>query len=137
MDDPNVSKESPVNLARYTRTALGQRMCEIIWRYEEEMSLQRRCKYVAVRSRQQIINNGVPGTIKVAVEHRPSAGFKYLIEKGRPRDTYEWLALEDRRFRSIWEKAGARLLSHGVTRHPGYNRDRPRKPTGRPPLLAA
>jgi len=137
MDDPTVSKESPINLARYARTVLGQRVCEIIWRYEKEMGRRRHCKYVAVRSRQQIISNGVIGTIRIAVERRPSAGFKYLIEKGRPQDTYEWLALEDPRFRVLWEKAGARLLSHGVRNHPRYNRNAARKPTGRPPLLAA
>lgn len=137
MDDPTVGRESPVNIAKHARTVLGARVCEIIWRYEREMSKLRQCRYVAVRSRQQIIKNGILETIRIAVERRPSPGFKYLIEKGRPKDTYEWLALEDSRFRTLWEKAGARLLSHGIARHPGYNRDRPRKPTGRPPLLAA
>jgi hypothetical protein len=137
MSDPHVSKESPINLSRFERTTLGARICEIIWRYEDEMSVKRRCKFIAVRTRQQLINNGLLGTIRLAVFRRPSTGFKYLIEQGRPQDTYEWLALEDPRFKGQWEKAGARLLSHGVTRHPGYNRSRARKPTGRPPLLAA
>jgi hypothetical protein len=138
MSDPHVVKESPINIAKLARTALGARVCEMIWRYEKEMSAKRNCKYVAVRSRQQLITNGVIETIKIAVKRRPSAGFKYLIEQGRPADTYEWMALEDPRFKSLWEKASSRLLSHGVNRYPGYNRDRQlRKPTGRPPLMLA
>jgi len=138
MTDPHVDNDSPVNIARFQSSVLGARICEIIWRYEREMTRTNKQKYVAVRTRQQLLRNGPVQTVKTTVSRRPSVGFKYLITRGRAQDTYEWLALEDPRFKSLWEKAASRLFSHGIRKYPGYDHlMRDRKPLGRPPRLAA
>jgi len=135
--DPHVDEDSPVNISKFASSVLGAQLCDIIWRYEKDMTRIHNQKYVAVRTRQQIIKNGILKTIRSTVSRRPTQGFKWMIAKGRPQDTYEWIALTDPRFKSVWEKAAMRLISYGVRGFPGYDRSLEQRSAGRPPRLAA
>ena len=119
------NKPSPVDIAKIGRSALGKKIINIVEAYETRMTKRRGgAKYVAVRTRQSILKNGADGAIRKAVLSRPSVGFKELIEAGKPELTYEWVALEFPQFRSIHERAKARLIANGVRRYPGWREEK-------------
>lgn len=118
--------KSPIDIVgRLGRSALARRVIDMVERYEEEKTRETGGTYVAVRTRQALLRNGVKGAVERAVLGKPTAGFKHFVQSGRPQDTYEWIALEyEREFsKDVRDAARRRLEYFGVKKFPGQRKE--------------
>lgn len=105
-----------------SKTALAERVRETVRAFEAWQSEVLGKKFVAVRTRQQLVRKGFAKTVEDTIEIRPSPGFRMMVEAGRPHFTYEWIALEfPKSFNgAVLNAARKRLDDFKVEGYPGW-----------------
>jgi hypothetical protein len=105
-----------------SKTALAERVRETVRAFEAWQSDVLGKKFVAVRTRQQLVRKGFAKTVEDTITIRPSPGFRMMIEHGRPHFTYEWIALEfPKSFNgAVLNAARKRLDDFKVEGYPGW-----------------